>query len=133
MTQCFYSLIVLSYLRTIIVSKSFLCKNFNFIEMDTKNSANLRQSSRTNLPRKYFFESPRILILISTVFYHHYYHHTLIICFLVGRPQRNCFLLQANTIQIPWVKGIKLVTNSSTLGRSMNTNNIILKCGIKMT
>ena len=52
------------------------------------------------------------------------------ICFPVGRPSGhpppgNWFSWQTKTIQSPWVKGIKLMTNSPSLGGSMNSHKII--------
>ena len=50
--------------------------------------------------------------------------YALIICFPVGRPPgypRGIVFRDKS----PWVKGIKLMTNSPSLGKSMNTYNII--------
>ena len=38
---------------------------------------------------------------------------------------RELFLVTKKPIQSPWVQGIKLMTNSPSLGGSMNTHNII--------
>ena len=43
---------------------------------------------------------------------------------LLGTPQGNYFLWWRKTPQSPWIKDIKLMTNSPSLGRSMNTHNI---------
>ena len=51
-------------------------------------------------------------------------YYALIIYFPVGLAPGKCFSLQTKTIQSPWVKRIKLMTTSHSIGRSMNSHNI---------
>lgn len=58
--------------------------------------------------------------------------NALIICFTVGQPPGNSFPWQRKTIQSPWVKDKKSMTNSSFLGGCMNTLNITSKFDIEI-